>query len=67
MDEFQKPVKVKDVAEMSIEEKQKAAFIFLCHLEEIDTPMLVSIVYKALGVLEGRIGSGKDWTDLLTP
>lgn len=59
MDDWQKPIRIKDLAGVPIDEQKKAAHIVLSYLDRFDTTFLIELVSKIMQVLKDR-GLGED-------
>ncbi len=59
MEEWQKPVRIKDLAGLPIDDQKKAANIVLSYLDTFDSTFLIELVHKIMQVLRNR-GLGED-------
>lgn len=54
------PIKIVDVADMAVEERIKIALLFLSHLDEMESELLVRLVDRSLETLRMRNGGQVD-------
>ncbi len=59
LNDWQRPVRIKDLAGVPIDEQKKAANIVLSYLDRFDTTFLIELVSKIMQVLKDR-GLGED-------
>lgn len=59
MESWQRPIRIKDLAGLPIDDQKKAANIVLSYLDTFDTTFLIELVHKIMQVLKDR-GLGED-------